>query len=231
MSHVGFPMNFLANLKDKAEFAVHKYTYDPAAEEYAAAQRASQEAAAAAEKAKNSKEASKKKAASDAAAEEARKKKEAADRAARSQFKPVRFAAKVGGVVSTIITAFIFIVGGLYGAHLATNLNVYRSWPYRLLYTVYGFIFFPVVILYVLGYRWWWKGKKPRYYALLPLIPYFVKQPVLAQLLSWLTFRPDDVMDSLQEWNPAMVQKGEFTQRKLQMEEDAMEAKEAKEAQ
>jgi hypothetical protein len=220
-------MNFLANLKDKAEFAVHKYTYDPEAEEYAAAQKASQEAAAAAEKAKNSKDAAKKKAAEDAAAEAARKEKEAADRASRSQFKPGRFAAKVGGVIYTILTAFVVVVGGIYGAHLATNLNVYRSWPYRLLYAIYGFIFFPVVITYVLGYRWWWKGKKPRYYALLPLIPYFVRQPLLAQLLSWLTFRPDDVMDSLQEWNPTMVQKGQDAQLKLDLEESRMAKEEA----
>jgi hypothetical protein len=222
-------MDFLANLKDKAEFAVHKYTYDPEAEEYAAAQRASKESAAAAEKARNNKDAATKKAAEDAAAEAARKEKEAADRASRSQFNPGRFAAKVGGIVSSILGVFIVVLGGIYGAHLATNLNVYRSWPYRLLYAIYGFIFFPVVITYVLGYRWWWKGKKPRYYALLPLIPYFVNQPLLAMILSWLTYRPDDVVDALQEWNPSMVQKGEHAQNVLDMEEDRMAVAEAKE--
>jgi hypothetical protein len=206
-------MNFLANLKDKAEFALHKYTYDPEAEEYAASQKAAQEAAAAARKAKESKEAAKRKAAADRAAAAERKEKEAADRASRSQFNTGRFAAKVTGVITTILFAFALVAGGIYGAHLATNLNLYRSWPYRVLYAIYGFIFFPVVIVYVLGYRWWWKGKKPRFYALLPLIPYFVNQPLLAQLLSWATFRPDDVANSLQEWNPAMVLKGEGVQR------------------
>jgi hypothetical protein len=215
-------MNFLANLKDKAEFAIHKYTYDPEAEEYAAAQKASQEAAAAAQKARDQKESAQKRSAEETAAEAKRKQKEAEDRAARSQFKPARFAAKVTSVITTIMIGFAFVVGGILGAHYATNLNVYRAWPYRLLYTVYGFIFFPVVLVYVLGYRWWWKGKKPRYYSLLPLIPYFINQPLLAQLFSWLTFRPDDVMDSLQEWNPTMVQKGEEAQHALELEENRM---------
>ncbi len=212
-------MDFLANLKDKAEFAIHRATYDPEAEEYAASQKAAQEAANAAKKAKESKEAAKKKAIEDAEAEKARKEKEAADRASRSQFNVGRFTAKVGGVLSTILFSFLLVVGGIYGAHLATNLNIYRSWPYRLLYAVYGFIFFPVVIVYVLGYRWWWKGKKPRFYALLPLIPYFINQPFLAQLFSWLSFRPDDVVESLQEWNPDMVKKGEDAQRAMDIEE------------
>jgi hypothetical protein len=227
-------MDFLTNLKDKAEFALHKYTYDPDAEDYAASQKAAKEAADAAKKAKDSKEAAKKKTVEDAAAEKARKEKEAADRASRSQFNTGRFAAKVGGVLSTILFTFLLVVGGIYGAHLATNLNIYRSWPYRLLYAIYGFIFFPVVIVYVLGYRWWWKGKKPRFYALLPLIPYFINQPLLAQLLSWASFRPDDVIESLQEWNPDMVKKGEEAQRDMDVKElqmaEAEEAEEAEEA-
>jgi hypothetical protein len=223
-------MDFLANLKDKAEFAIHKYTYDPEAEEYAASQKAAKEAAESAKKARESKDASVKKAAEDKAAAAARKEKEAADRASRSQFKTGRFLGKLTGVVGTILMIFVLVAGGIYGSHLATNLNIYRSWPYRVLYAVYGFIFFPVVILYVLGYRWFWKGKKPRFYALLPLIPYFVNQPLLSQLLSWATFKPDDVMDSLQEWNPAMVEKGEEAQRSLDAKEHAMIAKEEAEA-
>jgi hypothetical protein len=223
-------MDFLANLKDKAEFALHNATYNPEAEEYAASQKAAKEAADSAKRAKESKVAAKQKAVQDAEAEKTQKEKEAADRASRSQFNTGRFVAKVGGVLSTILFAFLLVVGGMYGAHLATNLNIYRSWPYRLLYAIYGFIFFPVVIVYVLGYRWFWKGKKPRFYALLPLIPYFINQPLLAQLFSWTSFKPDDVLDSLQEWNPAMVKKGEDAQRAIDVEELHMAEAEAEEA-
>ena len=223
-------MDFLANFKDKAGFALHKYTYDPEAEDYAASQKAAKEAADSAKRAKESKETATKQATADAEAEKARKEKEAADRASRSQFNTGRVAAKVGGVLSTILFSFLLVVGAIYGAHLATNLNIYRSWPYRLLYTVYGFVFFPVVILYVLGYRWWWKGKKPRFYALLPLIPYFINQPLLATMFSWLSFRPDDVIESLQEWNPTMVTKGEEAQRAMDAEELQMAAEEAEQS-
>jgi hypothetical protein len=198
-------MSLLSNLRDKVSYTIHNLTYDPAAEEYAASVKASQEAAAAAEKAATD-SANRKQAIEDAAAaEKDRTSKEAAERVARSQFNTGRFVGKVTGTIVTILIIFAAVAGGIYGAHLATNLNLYRSWPYRVLYAVYGFIFFPVVILYVLGYRWWWKGKKPHYYALLPLIPYFINQPLLATLFSWMSYKPDDVIHAFQEWNPAIT--------------------------
>ncbi len=195
----------LSNLQDKVSYTIHNYTYDPAAEEYAASVKASQEAAQAAEKAATDKASRQKAAEEAAAAEKERKATEAADRKARSQFNTGRFMGKVTGTIFTIFIIFACVAGGIYGAHLATNLNLYRSWPYRVLYAIYGFVFFPVVILYVLGYRWWWSGKKPRYYALLPLIPYFINHPVLAKLLSWMSYKPDDAIEAFQEWNPAVA--------------------------
>ncbi len=195
-------MSLLSNLRDKVSYTIHNLTYDPAAEEYAASVKASQEAAASAAAAEAAKTEREQKSKESIAAEKERKAKEAADRESRSQFNTGRFVGKVTGTVTTVLLIFFAVAGGIYGAHLATNLNLYRSWPYRVLYAVYGFIFFPVVILYVLGYRWWWKGKKPRYYALLPLIPYFINHPLLAKLFSWMSYKPDDVIESFQEWNP-----------------------------
>jgi hypothetical protein len=213
-------MNVLSNLQDKLAYGLHSLTYDPAAEEYAASKRAAEEAAAAAAKAKTQKEAAELTAKEKEVAEKERAAKEAKERAERSQFSFGRFFGKVTGTVFTILLVFLAVVGCFYGAHLATNLNLYRSWPYRLLYAVYGFVFFPVVILYVLGYRWWWKGKKPRYYALLPLIPYYINHPLLASFFSWLSYKPDDAIEAYQEWNPAMVEKGEEIQQREAVETD-----------
>jgi hypothetical protein len=220
-------MSLLANIKDKLEYALHSATYDPAAEEYAASRKAAQEAEDSAHKAQQQKEERDVAAKEATEAEKERRQKEAETRKANSQFNAGRFMAKT---FSTFLTVFLWLLafaGAIYGAHLSTNLNLYRSWPYRILYAVYGFIFFPVVILYVLGYRWFWKGKKPRYYAVLPLIPYYINHPILANLFSWLSYKPDDIIDAYQEWNPAMVKKGEEAQAKGIAEEDAEAAKEA----
>lgn len=223
-------MDILRNLSDKISYSVHALSYDPAAEEYAASRRAAQEAEDSAKKAKEQKEAKDKAQTEAAAAEEERRAKEAADRAARSKFDTGRFVKKVTGTTTTILLWFAGIAGAIYGAHLATNLNLYRSWPYRVLYAIYGAIFFPVVILYVLGYRWFWKGKKPRYYALLPLIPYFINQPVLAKLLSWMSYKPDDVIEAYQEWNAEMVKRGETAQVAAALADDRAAAAAAKKA-
>ncbi len=193
-------MSLLSNLQDKLSFKLHELTYDPEAEEYNASKRAAQEAADSAKKAKDQKEAADAKAIADTAAEKERKAKEAEDRKARTEFRTGRFLGKVTSTLLTVLAWFFAISGAIYGAHLATNLNLYRSWPYRLLYAIYGFVFFPIVIVYVLGYRWWWRGIKPQYYALLPLIPYFINHPVIAYLFSWLSYKPDDAIKSLEEW-------------------------------
>ncbi len=223
-------MDILQNLADKVAYSVRNATYDPAAEEYAASRRAAQESEEAARKAKDQKEARQKAKTDAEAAEEERKAKEAADRASRSQFNTGRFVGKVTGTVTTILIYFAIIAGAIWGANLATNLNLYRSWPYRLLYAVYGAVFFPIVIIYVLGYRWFWKGKKPRYYALLPLIPYYINQPILAKLLSWMSYKPDDVVDAFQEWNGEMVQKGKEAQEAAALEDNRAAAAAAKKA-
>ncbi len=210
-------MSLLQNITDQVAFGIHKLTYNPEAEQYAASTRAAQEAADAATR-KENQEAAKQKAAEDAATRKREEAQRAADQAAQNEFSMGRFLGKTLGSTAIVLLYFFVFAGAIYGAHLATNLNVYRTWPFRVLYAIYGFLFFPIVIAYVVGYRYWWQGKKPRFYALLPIIPYFIKQPVLAFFFSWLSFKPDEYMQTLYEWNPAMTKQGmalqEWTEQK-----------------
>jgi lipopolysaccharide export LptBFGC system permease protein LptF len=105
------------------------------------------------------------------------------------------------GIAGIIILSFALIVFGLFGASLATNLNIYKNGYFRTLYAIYGFIFFFVVIPYVLGYRWWWNGMKPRFYSFIPLVPYKFENRWAQLLLSWMSFKPEDSIDNLEEWN------------------------------
>ena len=115
-----------------------------------------------------------------------------ADAEERKTFSVKRMFKRAFGVTMNILHIFLLIALGLFGASLATNLNVYRGWPYRILYAIYGFVFFFVVIPYVLLWRWLYQKKRPRFYALIPLISSPPENNILATLLSWFTFEPDD---------------------------------------
>ena len=123
--------------------------------------------------------------------------KSLADAEERKTFSVKRMFKRAFGVTMNILHIFLFIALGVFGASLATNLNVYRGWPYRLLYAIYGFVFFFVVIPYVLLWRWLYQKKRPRFYALIPLIGSPIENNLLATLLSWFTFEPDDEMEFL----------------------------------
>lgn len=125
---------------------------------------------------------------------------EDADDAARNEFSISRLIAKILAVVFTIFNTFIIFVGGVYGSSLATNLNLHHSAAYRVFYAIFGFLFFFIVIPYVLLYRWWWKGKKPRFYSLIPLVPYHFDNYYTGLLLSWMSYKPDDRIQALKEW-------------------------------
>jgi hypothetical protein len=194
-------MSLLKNVSDKLALRLHELTYDPEAEQFAKEQKDTQyERQRIAQE-----EAEKDKAISLAAKEEeAQRKKRLADleeRKAKSVFSNKRLIGKVTGIVGTTLLIFLLVIGGIFGASLATNLNIYRSWPYRLLYSVYGFIFFPIVVLYVFFYRWLWLGKSPHFYSFIPLIPYEIESPRwLQMLLTPFCFRPDNLIHSLKEW-------------------------------
>lgn len=193
-------MSLFTQLGNKLAYSIHSLTYDPEAEKFAAAQKAKEAAAEAA--------IAKAKADGDAKAVAAAQKKKDDDEAAakeeaakeRAKFDIVRLLGRVFGIVSQIVGIFLILSLCVLGSSLATNLNVYHEWPTRLLYAIYGFLFFWLVIPYVLLYRWYWKGLRPRYYALVPLVPYHFDNYYAALLFSWLSFKPDDVIPTLEEW-------------------------------
>lgn len=122
-----------------------------------------------------------------------------------SDFSWTRLFARIISITTTIVMIFLLIVAGLYGASLATNLNLYQTWPIRVLYAIYGFLFFWAVIPYVLLYRWWWKGKRPVFYAFMPLVPYKFDNRYAAMMFSWMSYKPDDAIACLQEWNASQA--------------------------
>jgi len=99
---------------------------------------------------------------------------------------------------------FLIFVSMMLGASLAVNLNIYKNWAFRLLYAVYGAIFCAIVIPYVLGYRWAFLGKKPKFYSLIPLFPYHWDSRVMQILFGWISYRPDDDIYNLLEWEKAV---------------------------
>ena len=118
----------------------------------------------------------------------------------RNEFSISRLLGKILGTTFSILAVFLLVVFGIFGSSLATNLNLYHTAPYRVLYAIYGFVFFFLVIPYVLLYRWWWKGKQPRFYSLIPLVPYHFDNYYAGILLSWMSYKPDDRIESLKEW-------------------------------
>lgn len=193
-------MSLLTQLSNKASYLVHSITYDPEAEKFVAEQKAKAEAdAAALEKAKKDGDAAaiaaaQKKKDDAAAAELEAKEKE------RATFDVGRGAGRVLSTVMQIVGYFLLVILGIFGSSLATNLNVYHDWPIRLLYAVYGFLFFWLVIPYVLLYRWYWKGLRPRLYSVIPLVPYHFDNYYAALFFSWMSYKPDDVIPELKEW-------------------------------
>ena len=193
-------MSLFEQLSNKASYLIHSATYDPEAEKFAKEKKAKADAdAAALAKAKADGDAAavaaaqKKKEENEAAAKEAEEKE-------RGTFDIGRAIGRALGTVMQIVSIFLVIILGVYGSSLATNLNVYQDWPVRVLYAIYGLFFFWLVIPYVLGYRWYWKGIRPRFYALIPLVPYHFDNYYAAMLFSWMSYKPDDVIADLKEW-------------------------------
>lgn len=193
-------MSLLEEAWNSIHYQIKKMVSDPDANAYAQDQA---KAAKADADAKAKEDAAKKEQADKEAAEKAAADKLAADTKAaqdRNTFSFTRMFGTVGGIFFTIFLVFLLFFGAVLGASLATNLNLYLPTPYRILYAIYGFLFFFLVIPYVLGYRWFWKGKRPRFYSLIPLVPYHLDNRFAAFLFSWLSYKPDDQIDSLKEW-------------------------------
>ena len=193
-------MSLLEKAYNSIQYQINKAISDPEADKYAKEQadkaKKQQDAAIAAD-IKN-----KTKAEHEENLKKEKLKMEAEQKAAkdRSTFSFTRLFGTVFGSTITILLIFLIFFGAVVGASMATNLNLYRSLPYRIFYAIYGFLFFFIVIPYVIGYRWLWKGKKPKFYSLIPIIPYHLDNKYAALLFSWLSYKPDDQIDSLKEW-------------------------------
>lgn len=180
----------LNNLKNTIAYNIHKTVYNPEAQAYAdqqakatAASKAQADAAVVA-KAKAEKQAA------DAAAAVANQQATAVAEEERGTFSSTRMLKRSLGLAMKILLGFLIVSLGILGASLATNLNAYRPFPYRILYLIYGFLGFFVVIPYVLLWRWAYKGLRPEFYGLFPIIQGVFANPIAAMLFSWLCYRP-----------------------------------------
>ena len=193
-------MSLVTQLWNKTSYMLHSVTYDPEAEKFAEEKKAEEERAtnAAVHKKELSEQQKLKAQAEQKADEEAAAAAKAEEE--RNKFDIWRLIGKVFGIVFKILLFFLLFVFGVYGSSLATNLNIHHDWPYRVLYAIWGFLFFWLVIPYVLLYRWWWNGHKPRFYALIPLVPYKFDNYYMGLMFSWMSFKPDDVIADLREW-------------------------------
>jgi len=193
-------MSLLSQFSDTATYHLHNMTYNPDAEKFAKDKKEKADA-----KAKKEVDDLKKQAKDDIAEVKAdlskKVKKTFAWLFTDSQFSYIRFFGRMFGTMGIVLIVFFTFVVGIFGASLATNLNVYRPMGFRILYALYGFFFFWIVIPYAVLWRWIWKGKQPRFYALIPIIPYFIENRFLAICFSWLSFKPDDQMEALREWH------------------------------
>ena len=182
------------------QYQFHAATYNPEAEKFARekalADKKQVEANAKAV------EVQKEKAEQDAKKLEKKQKREQAKQNEIEQktFSFTRLFGTVAGTFFGIFIIFCLFFLAVLGSSMATNLNIYHSAPFRIFYAIYGFLFFFLVIPYVLGYRWFWKGKRPKFYSLIPIIPYHLDNQWAALLFSWLSYRPDDQIECLKEW-------------------------------
>ena len=119
---------------------------------------------------------------------------------ARQEFSFGGLLKEVSAYVGGYLAIFLIITGMILGSSLATNLNLYKNWAFRILYAIYGAIFFFVVIPYVLLYRWAFNGHRPKFYSLIPLFPYHWNSRFAQILFGWISYRPDDEILALREW-------------------------------
>jgi hypothetical protein len=129
-----------------------------------------------------------------------KRQKQEVERITKANFSTKRLATITWKTFWDIFGKVILILLGILAASLAVNLNLYKSWLYRILYAIFSYKYWFVVIPYVYLYRWAWLGKKPKFYSLLPLVPLRLEGNLLPKLYSWMSYKPDDEIDSQREW-------------------------------
>jgi len=79
----------------------------------------------------------------------------------------------IGTITKYLGIALLLVIlcwGGFLGACYSTNLNIYRSFEFRLYYAIYGALFWIFVVPYELVYQKWWLGKKAELHGYIPLV-------------------------------------------------------------
>lgn len=179
----------LAKLGNKVRHHVDALVTDPDAER-AARQREAQRAKTAARDRAEAATAAK------AAADEAAQ-RQAAEEASRREFSKARLAQNTARMAGKGIGIALLLLVMLLGATLAANAVVYKPAPLRVAAFLYGGLFSPFVVAYMLGVRWAWYGRRPPYYALLPLVPMRFRHTSLLYALGWLCYKPDEGIEAL----------------------------------
>lgn len=85
---------------------------------------------------------------------------------------------------------FLMITLAVVSGMLSANDAIGREWPYRILYFIYGSLFFPIMLLYYL--YMWFIGKAPRIYTLLPIRTVQSITSLARFLLFPITYKPDE---------------------------------------
>ena len=79
----------------------------------------------------------------------------------------------IGTITKYLLIALLLVIlcwGGFLGSCYSTNLNIYRSFEFRLYYAIYGALLWIFVVPYELVYRKWWLGEKAELHGYIPLV-------------------------------------------------------------
>jgi len=81
-----------------------------------------------------------------------------------------RLIKKIVSITLRILFYVLIGFGCFLGASYATNLNIYRSFSFRVFYAIYGALFFIFVVPYELIYKKWLLGESLPMYGYIPLM-------------------------------------------------------------
>jgi len=189
-------MDFASQLGNSVAYSLHQATYNPDAEDFSK-KKAKEEEKVVAEKKQ------KEQAAKDAVAVEkaaAVAKAAAAAEEERKTFSLSRLVLRVLKYIGYALLILVFIYMMLIGASYSVNLNIYRPWPQRVFYAIYGSIFSIPVILYNVVYRRWMKGHTNPTHGFMPLFEEQEASLFIKSVAPFLTFTYDPSIEKLKEW-------------------------------
>ena len=98
------------------------------------------------------------------------KKEQAAQQLDNNKINIPRLIKKIITITMTIILIVLFLWGAFLGAVYSTNMNIYRSFSFRLFYAIYGAFFWIFVVSYGWIYKKWWLGEPLKLHGYIPLI-------------------------------------------------------------